>query len=148
MPLQGEYAPLPQTEWIRTQIEAWERSGGTDGTTVRDTGVPCVIVVNRGAKSGKLHRTPVIRVEHDGRYVAVGSRRGAPKNPGWVTNLRADPQVEVWDGPDKGDYTARELFADEREEWWERAVAVLPNYAEYQQNTDRQIPVFLLEPAS
>ncbi len=146
MPLEGEYAPPDPADWVREQIEAWERSGGTQGTTLRDTGLPVVIVVNRGVRSGKLRRTPLMRVEHDGSYLAVGSRGGAPRDPAWVANLRADPHVEVWDGPQRTDHLARELAGDERELWWERAVAAFPNYAEYQQRTERLIPVFLLEP--
>lgn len=144
--MQGEYAQPSPSDWVREQIEAWERSGGTEGTTLRDTGLPCVIVVNRGVRSGTLHRTPLMRVEHDGSYLAVGSKGGAPKNPAWVANLRANPQVEVWDGPQRGDYVARELEGDERSSWWERAVAAFPNYVEYQERTERLIPVFVLEP--
>jgi deazaflavin-dependent oxidoreductase (nitroreductase family) len=146
MPLQGEYAQPDPRDWVREQIEAWERSGGTAGTTLRDTGLPCVIVVNRGVRSGQLRRTPLMRVEHAGGYLAVGSKGGAPENPAWVANLRANPQVEVWDGPNRGDYVARELEGDERSPWWERAVGVFPNYAEYQERTERLIPVFVLEP--
>ena len=131
MPLEGEYAPPDPAGWVRQQIETWERSGGTEGTTLRDTGMPVVIVVNRGAVSGKLHRTPLMRVEHDGSYLAVGSKGGAPKNPAWVANLRANPDVEVWDGPVRGDYVARELEeGDERTTWWERGVAVYPPYTD------------------
>jgi F420H(2)-dependent quinone reductase len=148
MPLEGEYAPMDPAGWVREQIETWERSGGTEGTTLRDTGMPVVIVINRGVRSGQLRRTPLMRVEHDGSYLAVGSKGGAPQDPAWVANLRADPQVEVWDGPDRGDYVARELEGDERAGWWERAVAAYPPYADYQQRTDRLIPVFVLEPVA
>lgn len=148
MALEGEYAPLPAAAWVREQIETWERSGGTEGTTLRDTGMPVVIVVNRGVRSGKLHRTPLMRVEHDGSYLAVGSKGGAPEHPAWVANLRAHPEVEVWDGPQRGGYVVREIDGDERTVWWERAVAAYPPYAEYQQRTDRRIPLFLLEPAA
>ncbi len=147
MPLQGEYAAPDPAGWVREQIETWERSGGTEGTTLRDTGLPIVIVVNRGVQSGQLHRTPLMRVEHEGSYLAVGSKGGAPKNPAWVANLRANPEVEVWDGPARGDYLARELEGEDRVDWWERAVDAFPNYAEYQQKTERLIPVFVLEPA-
>ncbi len=147
MPLEGEYSTPDPAAWVREQIEAWERSGGTEGTTLRDTGLPIVIVVNRGVKSGRLRRTPLMRVQHDGSYLAVGSKGGAPKNPAWVANLRADSRVEVWDGPEQGDFVARELQGDERAIWWERAVAAYPNYADYQQKTERLIPVFVLEPA-
>ena len=147
MPLEGQYAPPDTASWVREQIETWERSGGTDGTTLRDTGLPVVIVVNRGARSGLLRRTPLMRVEHGGSYLAVGSKGGAPRDPAWVANLRADAHVEVWDGPSRGDYTAREISADERAAWWERAVAAYPPYAQYQQRTARLIPLFVLEPA-
>jgi F420H(2)-dependent quinone reductase len=145
MALQGEYAPLDPAGWVAEQIQQWESSGGTDGTTLRETGLACVIVVNRGAKSGLLHRTPLMRVEHDGKYLAVGSKGGAPANPAWVNNLRTNPQVEVWDGPEKLELVARELDGDERSQWWERAVGVFSNYAEYQQKTERLIPIFILE---
>ena len=148
MPLEGQFAPMDPAGWVREQIETWERSGGTEGTTLRDTGMPVVIVVNRGVRSGQLRRTPLMRVEHDGSYLAVGSKGGAPKHPAWVANLRADPRVEVWDGPERGDYVARELDGEERAAWWERAVAAYPPYAEYQERTDRLIPVFVLEPAA
>jgi len=116
-------------------------------TTLRDTGLPVVIITNRGAHSGKLRKTPVMRVEHDGRYAAVASQGGAPTHPYWYHNLRTNPQVELQDGPRKQEMTARELTGDERARWWERAVAAYPPYAEYQQKTTRQIPVFVLEPA-
>jgi F420H(2)-dependent quinone reductase len=145
MALQGEYAPLDPAGWVAEQIQQWESSDGTDGTTLRETGLSCVIVVNRGAKSGLLHRTPLMRVEHEGKYLAVGSKGGAPTNPAWVNNLRTNSQVEVWDGPEKLDLVARELDGDERTQWWDRAVEVFSNYAEYQQNTERLIPIFILE---
>jgi deazaflavin-dependent oxidoreductase (nitroreductase family) len=148
MALTGEYAPLDPTGWVAEQIETWERSGGTEGTTLRETGLPCVIVVNRGVQSGQLRRTPLMRVEAGGSYLAVGSKGGAPKNPAWVANLRADPHVEVWDGPARGDYIAREITGQERAQWWDRAVAAFAPYAEYQERTERLIPVFLLEPAA
>jgi deazaflavin-dependent oxidoreductase (nitroreductase family) len=146
VPLEGEYAPPAPAQWVRDQIEAWERSDGQEGNTLQDTGLPIVIVVNRGAKSGKLHRTPLMRVEHGGDYVAVGSKGGAPENPTWVNNIRTHPEVEVWDATERGDYTVRELEGDERAVWWERAVAAYPPYAEYQTKTDRLIPLFALEP--
>ncbi|HWD64658.1 MAG TPA: nitroreductase family deazaflavin-dependent oxidoreductase [Solirubrobacteraceae bacterium] len=146
MPLQGEYAPPAPAEWVREQVETWERTGGREGTTHKDTGLPVVIVVNRGAKSGQLHRTPLMRVEHDGDYLAVGSKGGAPENPAWVNNIRTHPEVEVWDGTERRDYTVREVHGEERDQWWERAVAAYPPYAEYQTRTDRLIPLFVLEP--
>ena len=147
MPLEGEYAPST-AKWVRDQVELYESSGGTEGTTLRDTGLPVVIVTNRGARSGKLRKTPLMRVEHEGRYAAVASKGGAPEHPDWYENLRAEPHVELQDGPVKQDMRAREVQGEERAQWWERAVAAFPPYAEYQERTDRQIPVFVLEPAA
>jgi F420H(2)-dependent quinone reductase len=144
MTIDGEYAPSPRA-WVRDQVAEYEGSGGTAGTTLRDTGLPVVIVTNRGAKTGAVRKTPVMRVEHEGSYAAIGSVGGAPKNPVWVYNLRANPQVVVQDGPDTFELTAREVTGEERAAWWERSVAAFPPYAEYQQNTDRLIPVFVLE---
>ena len=132
---------------MRNQVELYESSGGTQGLTLRDTGLPVVIVTNLGASSGKVRKTPVMRVEHDGRYAAVGSQGGAPTDPNWVYNFRAEPRVELQDGPARQAMVARELTGDERAEWWARAVAADPPYAEYQQKTSRVIPVFVLEPA-
>jgi deazaflavin-dependent oxidoreductase (nitroreductase family) len=147
MPLTGEYEPS-SIGWVREQVELYESSGGEQGTTLFDTGLPVVIVTNRGARSGKLRKTPLMRVEHNGRYLAVGSQGGAPVHPQWVHNVRTDPQVEVQDGPAKQDMVARELTGAERAEWWERAVEAYPPYADYQRRTDREIPVFLLEPVA
>jgi len=133
---------------VRDQVEAYEKSGGTEGTTLRDTGLPVVIVTNLGVSSGKVRKTPVMRVEHDGKYAMVGSKGGAPEDPLWVANVRANPQVEVQDGPRKQDMVAREISGDERSEWWQRAVEAFPPYADYQKKTAREIPVFLLEPAA
>jgi F420H(2)-dependent quinone reductase len=140
----GEYAPSPRA-WVREQVEEYERSGGTTATTLRDTGLPVVIVTNRGAKTGAVRKTPLMRVEHEGAYAAVGSQGGAPRNPVWVYNLRKNPQVVLQDGPRTREMIARELTGDERAVWWERAVAAYPPYAEYQAKTDRLIPVFVLE---
>ena len=147
MPVDGEYEPSAQA-WVRDQVEQYEGSGGTQGTTLRDTGLPVVIITNRGAKTGKVRKTPLMRVEHEGCYAAVASQGGAPSHPVWYYNFRADPRVELQDGPDKWDMTARELTGDERAQWWERAVAAFPPYADYQRKTARQIPVFVLERAS
>ena len=147
MAVDGEYVPSPAA-WVRNQVEAYEESGGTKATTLTDTGLPVVIVTNRGAKTGAVRKTPLMRVEHDGRYVAVASKGGAPKHPVWYYNLKKNPRVELQDGPDKWDMTARELSGDERAAWWERAVAAYPPYAEYQQRTDRLIPLFVLEKTS
>ncbi len=146
MAVEGEYEPST-AGWVRDQVELYEGSGGTQGTTLRDTGLPVVIITNRGARSGKVRKTPLMRVEHGGRYAAVASQGGSPTHPYWYYNLRANPHVEVQDGPRKQGMTARELTGDERAQWWERAVAAYPPYAEYQQRTTRQIPVFVLEPA-
>lgn len=145
MPLTGEYQPSSQA-WVREQVEAYESSGGTAATTLRDTGIPVVVVTSVGAKSGKLRKNPVMRVEHDGRYAVVASKGGAPEHPEWYYNLIEHPLVELQDGPQRRDYRVRVAEGAEREEWWQRAVAVYPAYAEYQQKTDRQIPVFLAEP--
>ena len=147
MAVDGEYEPSPAT-WVRDQVEQYEGSGGTAGTTLADTGLPVVIVTNRGVKSGKVRKTPLMRVEHDGSYAAVASKGGAPEHPLWYYNLRANPDVEVQDGPSKWEMTAREISGDERAAWWERAVAAFPPYAEYQKKTSRQIPVFVLEKKS
>lgn len=146
MALDGEYGPSPW-QWVREQVEAYEGSGGTDGTTLLETGLKVVIVTNLGAKSGKVRKTPLMRVEHAGSYAAVGSKGGAPDHPLWVYNLRANPRVEVQDGPRKVTMTAREVTGDERADWWDRSVAAFPPYADYQRKTDRLIPVFVLEPA-
>jgi F420H(2)-dependent quinone reductase len=147
MPLQGQYEPNAE-KWVQDQVELYESTGGAQGNTFRDTGLPIVIVTNRGAVSGKLHKTPVMRVEHDGRYAVVASRGGAPKHPRWYYNIRANPLVELQDGPHKHDMTAREVTGDERADWWERAVAAYPPYADYARKTERLIPVFVLEPAA
>ncbi|EKX62371.1 nitroreductase family deazaflavin-dependent oxidoreductase [Streptomyces ipomoeae] len=145
MPLEGEYVPSP-AQWVREQVELYESSGGTEGTTLRDTGMPVVILTTRGARSGKIRKTPVMRVEHDGRYAVVASLGGAPKHPVWYHNLKSDPHVELQDGPRRQDMTAREVTGDEKDVWWERAVAAYPPYADYQEKTERVIPVFVLEP--
>ncbi len=144
MPLEGTYEPSP-AQWVRDQVTEYESSGGTRDTTMRD--MPVVVLTSRGARSGKLRKTPLMRVEHDGRYAVVASKGGAPENPVWYYNLVADPHVELQDGPKKSDMVARELHGDEKDEWWQRAVEAYPDYADYQRKTDRQIPVFLLEPA-
>ena len=146
MPVDGEYEPSPR-RWVRDQVEQYESSGGTEGTTLLDTGLPVVIVTNRGARTGKVRKTPLMRVEHDGHYAAVASMGGAPKNPVWYYNLRANPRVQVQDGAVRAEMIAREVSGAERDQWWERAVAAYPPYAEYQTRTERLIPVFVLEPA-
>lgn len=145
MPLQGEYEPS-SAKWVRDQVEEYESSAGTRGTTLR--GVPVVVVTSVGASSGKLRKNPVMRVEHDGVYAAVASKGGTPQNPAWYRNLVEHPLVELQDGAAKADYTARETSGEERALWWKRALEVWPDYADYQTKTDRQIPVFVLEPMS
>ena len=145
MPLIGDYEPSPSSRAAK-QVEQYESSGGTEGTTMR--GMPVVILTTRGARSGKLRKTPLMRVEHDGEYAVVASLGGAPKNPVWYYNVVADPHVELQDGPQKWDMVAREVTGDERALWWERAVEAYPDYADYQTKTDREIPVFVLERAT
>jgi deazaflavin-dependent oxidoreductase (nitroreductase family) len=145
MPLQGEYEPSTAA-WVNKQVTEYEGSGGTAGTLLR--GVPTIVVTSVGASTSKLRKHPVMRVEHSGTYAAVASKGGAPENPAWVANLRKNPQVDLQDGTAHGDYRAREASGDERAEWWARALEVWPDYAEYQTKTERQIPVFLLEPVS
>ena len=144
MPLQGEYEPSP-TDWARKQAEEIVESGGTKGTELN--GMPVVVLTTVGNKSGKLRKSPLMRVEHEGKYAVVASLGGAPKNPVWYYNVVAHPQVELQDGPKVMDMVAREVFGDEKAIWWERAVEAYPPYADYQKKTDRQIPVFVLEPA-
>ncbi|MFD4759665.1 nitroreductase family deazaflavin-dependent oxidoreductase [Streptomyces sp. NPDC058439] len=145
MPLKGEYEPSP-AQWVRDQVELFESSGGTEGTTMR--GLPVIILTTRGAKSGKIRKTPLMRIEHNGSYAVVASQGGAPKHPVWYHNLVADPRVELQDGPVRQDMSAREVTGEEKALWWQRAVEAFPDYADYQLKTDRQIPVFVLEPAA
>ncbi|MFE3142167.1 nitroreductase family deazaflavin-dependent oxidoreductase [Streptomyces scopuliridis] len=144
MPLEGEYEPssLPMA---REQVEVYENSGGTEGTTLH--GMPVIVLTTRGAKSGKIRKSPLMRVEHEGVYAAVASLGGAPKHPVWYHNITADPRVELQDGPVRQDMIAREVTGEEKTVWWNRAVEAFPPYAEYQTKTDREIPVFLLEPS-
>jgi F420H(2)-dependent quinone reductase len=142
MPLEGEYEPSP-AKWVRDQVELYESSGGTKGTTLR--GLPVIVLTTRGTKTGKLRKTPLMRVEHNGTYAAVASLGGAPKNPVWYYNVLAEPHVQLQDGAEVWDMKAREIAGEEKAAWWERCVAAYPDYAEYQKKTDREIPVFLLE---
>jgi deazaflavin-dependent oxidoreductase (nitroreductase family) len=142
MPLTGEYEPSP-TKWVRDQVEQYEGSGGTAGTTLR--GLPVVLLTMRGARSDKLRKVPLMRVEHDGVYAAVASVGGAPEHPVWYFNVLAHPQLELRDGTLVKDVTAREVHGEEKARWWARAVEAFPNYAEYQRKTEREIPLFLLE---
>ncbi|WP_405604222.1 nitroreductase family deazaflavin-dependent oxidoreductase [Streptomyces sp. NBC_01410] len=143
MPLEGEYEPSTQ-KWVRDQVDLYESSGGTKGITLR--GLPVIVLTTRGARSGKIRKSPLMRVEHEGTYAAVASLGGAAKNPVWYYNVVADPRVELQDGPVRQDMTAREVTGEEKALWWERAVAAYPDYAAYQRKTERVIPVFVLEP--
>ncbi|MFD5469724.1 nitroreductase family deazaflavin-dependent oxidoreductase [Streptomyces sp. NPDC127105] len=147
MALEGVYEPSP-AQWVREQVELYESSGGTEGTTLLDTGLPVILLTTVGARSGRIRKTPLMRVEHEGRYAVVASQGGAPKHPFWYFNLKADPRVELQDGPVKQDMAAREVTGAEKAQWWERAVAAFPPYAEYQEKASREIPVFVLEPAA
>jgi deazaflavin-dependent oxidoreductase (nitroreductase family) len=143
MTLEGEYEESPW-EWVRDQVETYERTGGREANTLRDTGLPIILVTTRGNKSGKLRKTPLMRVEHDGEYALVASKGGMPTHPVWYYNLKSDPTaVVIQDGPEPFDAVVREISGDERAEWWKRAVAAYPPYAEYQEKTDRVIPVFI-----
>jgi deazaflavin-dependent oxidoreductase (nitroreductase family) len=143
MPLSGEYEPNAM-EWVRKQVELYESSGGTEGTTI--VGRPVVVLTMLGSKSGKLRKIPLMRVEHDGCYAAVASLGGAPKHPVWYFNLLANPLIGLQDGPVKRDYRARLVEGEEKALWWERAVEAYPEYEKYQEKTERKIPVFVLEP--
>ena len=141
MPLSGEYAPST-SDWARENAEKYMESGGTEGTVLQ--GKPVILLTTIGAKTGKLRKTPLMRVEHNGEYAVVASLGGAPKNPVWYYNLKAHPRVELQDGNESHDYDAREVFGDEKAAWWDRCVQAWPDYANYQKKTERQIPVFVL----
>lgn len=145
MPLEGEYEPS-SAQYVRDQVDLYERTDGREGNTLRDTGLPVVVYTMRGARSGKLRKVPLMRVEHDGRYALIASKGGAPDNPLWYENVRANPRISVQDGARVVDGVAREVTGTEYDEWWPRAVAAFPTYAEYQKKTDRKIPVFVLDP--
>jgi deazaflavin-dependent oxidoreductase (nitroreductase family) len=142
MPLTGEYGP-GTSAWSRAQAELYEATNGEKSGDLR--GRPVIVLTSVGAKTGKLRKTALMRVEHGGVYAVVASLGGAPKNPVWYYNLKKNPHVELQDGATKRDYMAREVTADEKALWWERAVEAFPDYANYQAKTDRQIPVFVLE---
>jgi deazaflavin-dependent oxidoreductase (nitroreductase family) len=145
MPLTGDYEPST-SDWARENAEEYMASGGEKGTELK--GRPVILLTTIGAKTGKVRKTPLMRVEHGGEYAVVASLGGAPKNPVWYYNIVANPRVELQDGAETRDYDSREVFGDEKAAWWERAVATWPDYAEYQTKTDRQIPVFVLTPKS
>lgn len=143
MPLTGDYEPST-SDWARENAELYMASGGTEGTELK--GKPVILLTTVGAKTGKLRKTPLMRVEHNGEYAVVASLGGAPKNPVWYHNIVKHPRVELQDGPAAGDFEAREVFGEEKASWWRRAVEVWPDYADYQRKTDREIPVFVLTP--
>jgi deazaflavin-dependent oxidoreductase (nitroreductase family) len=145
MPLTGEYEPST-SDWARENAETYIRSGGTDGTELKGKAV--ILLTTVGAKSGKIRKTPLMRVEHNGEYAVVASLGGAPKHPVWYWNVKKNPRVELQDGTVTKDYDAREVVGEDKAVWWERAVEAWPDYAEYQKKTDRQIPVFVLTPVS
>jgi len=143
MALAGDYEPSP-AGFVRGQVEEYESSGGERGNTLMDTGIPVIIITSKGNKSGKVRKSPLMRVEHAGAYALVASKGGAPTHPEWYHNLVADPEaVLVQDGPEPFDAVVREVSGEERAKWWDRAVAVFPPYAEYQAGTDREIPVLV-----
>ena len=143
MPLQGHYEPSP-VDRVRQQVADFESSEGQRGNTIRD--LPVIVLTTKGARTGNLRKSPLMRVEHDGKYLLVASLGGAPKHPLWYFNVVANPAVEIQDGAAKQDMTARELTGAEREEWWKRAVEAFPPYADYQRKTSRLIPILLCEP--
>ena len=148
MTLEGDYEPS-KSDWVREQVAEYEASGGKRANTLRDTGIPVIIVSMRGAHSGKVRKIALMRVEHGGEYALVASMGGAPTNPAWYSNLKANPdEVEIQDGPEPFPVTVREVDGDERQLWWDRAVAVFPPYAEYQQKTVRRIPVLVATPTT
>lgn len=143
----AEYIP-PSLDWVREQVELYESSGGTQGTTLLDTGLPCILVIHQGNKTGAIRKIPLMRVKVDEGYVLVGSMAGRPKNPVWVYNLRANPDVEIRDATEVYKMRVREVTDEaERQRLWDASVAAFPTYAEYQAKTTRRIPVFLAEPA-
>ena len=142
MPITGDYVPT-RSDWVREQVEEYERSGGQRANTLRDTGLPVVIITTLGHKSGKVRKFAVMRVEHGGEYAIVASKGGAPENPLWYSNLKANPHIMIQDGPEALDFEVREVSGAERQEWWDRAVAAYPPYAEYQTKTSRQIPLLV-----
>ena len=147
MTLEGEYEPSPW-EWVRNQVETYERTGGAEANTLLDTGLPIIIFTTRGNKTGKIRKIPLMRVEHDGEYALIASVGGAPKHPVWYFNVLADPNAAtIQDGPEPFDVTVRQVTGNERDTWWERSVAAYPPYAEYQERTERVIPVFVARTA-
>jgi deazaflavin-dependent oxidoreductase (nitroreductase family) len=140
----GEYIPSTW-DWVREQVEAYEASGGAEANTLRDTGIPIIVMTCTGRSTGAIRKVPLMRVEHEGDYALIASKGGRPEHPGWYHNLVEDPSVTVQDGPEPFTATARLVEGAERDEWWARAVSVFPSYQEYQDNTERVIPVFVTQ---
>ncbi len=147
MPLTGEYEPTP-SDWVREQVETYERTNGAEANTLLDTGIPIIIVTTMGKNSGKLRKFALMRVEHEGEYALVASMGGAPQNPSWYHNIVAEPHVMIQDGPEPHDFTTEIVDGDERRSWWERAAAVFPTYDKYAAKTERTIPVFVARPVA
>ncbi len=145
MPIEGEYAPS-SSQWVADQVAEYEASNGERASTLRETGIPVIIVTMRGKSSGNVRKIALMRVEHEGDYALVASIGGAPDNPAWYHNIVADPHIMIQDGPEPHDYTAREVDGDEYDAWWERAVGVFPTYADYKRKTERRIPILVAEP--
>jgi F420H(2)-dependent quinone reductase len=145
MALEGTYAPSP-AEWVAEQVRQYEGSGGSEGNTLR--GVPVIILWTRGRRSGTVRKTPLMKVRDGDRYAVVASMGGAPEHPQWCANITADPHVSVQDGPEVRDFVAREVTGEEKADWWAKATAVWPDYDAYQEKTDREIPLLVLEPAT
>jgi deazaflavin-dependent oxidoreductase (nitroreductase family) len=143
MPLEGHYEPSP-VDWVRKQVEQFESSDGREGNTMKD--LPVIVLTTKGARTGNIRKSPLMRVEHDGKYLIVASLGGAPSHPVWYHNAVANPTVEIQDGATRQDMATRELDGDEREVWWKRAVDAFPPYAEYQEKTSRVIPILICEP--
>jgi deazaflavin-dependent oxidoreductase (nitroreductase family) len=147
MTADGQYAPSP-ADWVRNQVAEYESSGGTRANTMGDSGLPIIIVTMVGHKSGNLRKVPLMRVEHEGEYALVASKGGAPQHPLWYWNLLANPAVQIQDGPEPFDAEVHLAGGAERAAWWQRAVAAFDRYAEYQANTNREIPVFIARPTA
>jgi F420H(2)-dependent quinone reductase len=145
MTIEGTYTPSA-LDWVREQVDLYERTGGKEGNTLRDTGIPVIIVTMRGAKTGNVRKIALMRVEHNGEYALVASYGGRPENPVWYANLFADPNIMFQDGPTPVAMQVREVFGAERDEWFARSAVVFPTYLEYQEKTDRTIPVLIASP--
>ena len=142
MSIDGQYG-ASTSGWVAKQVEEYEASGGSEANTLTDTGIPIIIFTTVGRKSGLVRKVPLMRVEHNGQYALVASKGGSPEHPGWFHNIVANPEIVLQDGPEPFATTVREISGDERATWWERASAIYPPYLEYQEKTERLIPVFL-----